>query len=349
MAVPNSCRTCLPHLLHSRSARLLVVGRTPQRTNRRFLWARWEWRRTRNCATPCTTSKTLTDCRTQSSSQAYALLCVLLFTCQRPDHLLTHHIPYQTPKQQNIVWPSSLNGELVDGIRIKRPVRVVGACLPSNLADMPEGTCKMDAQCSSPRRHFTVATLAAVKQKRRQQKHRRQLLYTPNLAVQLYSGELHNCVVMDDNEVKCWGREWNGRLGAETNNQHGHAVSTMGAFMEAVNVGTGRTVQSMSLGHSHTCALLDDASVKCWGRNAEGQLGQGDTADRGGAANQMGDNLPAIDLGTGRTATQVSAGKYFTCALLDDASPGVSSPFLNAELRMYGRSLEKVTAITMRI
>ena len=28
-------------------------------------------------------------------------------------------------------------------------------------------------------------------------------------------------------------------------------------------------------------SLQDDATIKCWGRNANGELGQGDTKDRG--------------------------------------------------------------------
>ena len=46
----------------------------------------------------------------------------------------------------------------------------------------------------------------------------------------------------------------------------------------------------------HTCVLLDNSAVKCWGKGAYGQLGQGNTDYLGDNANEMGDNLPAIDL-----------------------------------------------------
>jgi hypothetical protein len=72
-------------------------------------------------------------------------------------------------------------------------------------------------------------------------------------------------------------------------------------------------------GRYHTCAILDDHRVKCWGDNGYGQLGLGDTKNRQAAAD-MGDNLPTVDLGTGRTAKALTAGRYATCALLDDDS-----------------------------
>jgi hypothetical protein len=77
---------------------------------------------------------------------------------------------------------------------------------------------------------------------------------------------------------------------------------------------------SISVGRVHACAVLDDHALKCWGDNSSGQLGLGDTRPRGRDASEMGDALPAVDLGTGRTAVAVAARSYATCALLDDGS-----------------------------
>jgi hypothetical protein len=73
-------------------------------------------------------------------------------------------------------------------------------------------------------------------------------------------------------------------------------------------------------GQLHACALLNDHSVKCWGQNGYGQLGYGDTRDRGSAPADMGSALPTVDLGTGHTATKIAAGAYNTCAILDDST-----------------------------
>jgi alpha-tubulin suppressor-like RCC1 family protein len=92
----------------------------------------------------------------------------------------------------------------------------------------------------------------------------------------------------------------------------------MGDALPAVDLGPGRTATAVAAGFFHTCARLDDRRVKCWGNNGYGQLGLGDAVNRGDGPGEMGDALPAVDLGLGRTATAVAGGFGYTCALLDD-------------------------------
>ena len=70
----------------------------------------------------------------------------------------------------------------------------------------------------------------------------------------------------------------------------------MGDNLPIVDLGTGRTATAISIGNDHTCALLDNSDIKCWGSGNMGKLGQGTTSNIGNNANMMGDNLPAIDL-----------------------------------------------------
>jgi len=92
----------------------------------------------------------------------------------------------------------------------------------------------------------------------------------------------------------------------------------MGDDLPFVDLGTGRTVTSVVAGHYATCAILDNGSVKCWGFGP--QLGLGETPPWGDEPGEMGDNLPAVDLGAGRTAKQIGVGYWKACALLDDDS-----------------------------
>ena len=64
---------------------------------------------------------------------------------------------------------------------------------------------------------------------------------------------------------------------------------------------------------SHTCAILDNGDLKCWGWDGNGQLGDG-----GSNANTNTPSSTVIDLGSGRTAVAVSAGYSHTCAILDN-------------------------------
>ena len=70
----------------------------------------------------------------------------------------------------------------------------------------------------------------------------------------------------------------------------------MGDNLPTVDLGTGRIALSLQAGYAHTCAILDNNLVKCWGANYISQLGLGDTANRGDEPNEMGDNLPVVQL-----------------------------------------------------
>ncbi len=124
-------------------------------------------------------------------------------------------------------------------------------------------------------------------------------------AAGISAGYTHTCAVLDDSTIKCWGGNSSGQLGLGN-------TTNLNAPGAAVNLGAGRSASSVSAG-GHTCALLDDATVKCWGPNASGQLGVGNTTDRSAPG-------PIARLGSGRTALQIATGASHSCAVLDDAA-----------------------------
>ena len=118
-----------------------------------------------------------------------------------------------------------------------------------------------------------------------------------------------SCAILDNGSLKCWGYNYYGQLGIGTS---GNGPDSTKDTPQYVDLGTNRTAKSVSNGWSHTCAILDNGSLKCWGHNSYGQLGIGSTTDQ---------NTPQyVDLGTGRTAVSVSMGTHHTCAILDDSS-----------------------------
>jgi alpha-tubulin suppressor-like RCC1 family protein len=138
--------------------------------------------------------------------------------------------------------------------------------------------------------------------------------------LRLTAGGATTCVVTRAGAVKCWGFNFSGQLGLGDANHRGDEPGEMGAALPFLDFGSGRRVERVVIGGYFSCALLDDHSWKCWGRNTEGELGLGDKVNRGDREGQMGDALPRLDLGMGRHALDVAIGDYHACALLDDGS-----------------------------
>ena len=83
--------------------------------------------------------------------------------------------------------------------------------------------------------------------------------------------------------------------------------------LSTLSLGNERTALQVATGQYHTCVLLDDKSIKCWGDNLVGQLGYGDSTER-----HAPEATATVNLGASKTAKQVVAGAEFTCAILND-------------------------------
>ena len=156
-------------------------------------------------------------------------------------------------------------------------------------------------------------------------------LGTGRTAVALSSGYYHTCAILDNSDVSCWGSGNNGQLGNGGTSDKSTPTLTS-------SLGTGRTValserdfnddgalnifqahsfldyreSTLSSGTFHTCAILDNGSVSCWGMGDDGRLGNGGTSHK---------TTPTLtsSLGvTGRIAVALSSGDYYTCAILDN-------------------------------
>jgi len=138
--------------------------------------------------------------------------------------------------------------------------------------------------------------------------------------ISIRAGISYVCSQLSNLQLKCWGYNSNGQLGYGDINNRGDSPNTMGNYLPSISLGSNFILQSFSSGGWQSIVLSDDGKVKSWGRNNKGQLGYGDITDRGDSANQMGNYLPFINLGTGRTAMSVWSMYWTSCAFLDDLS-----------------------------
>ena len=124
-------------------------------------------------------------------------------------------------------------------------------------------------------------------------------------AVAVASGGFHSCAILTGGSVKCWGNDSSGQIGDGSPGDTSSKPTLVSGLSNA---------KTLALGEFHSCALLTDNSVKCWGHNGFGQLGDGTLLDRSTpvAVNGLGDEVLAI-----------TAGSSHTCALLDDADKTV--------------------------
>ncbi len=116
-------------------------------------------------------------------------------------------------------------------------------------------------------------------------------------ATALAVGESHSCVVLSGGTVACWGDNTYGELGPATSATSSTTPVTVSGLSSVTAVATGRAL---------SCALISGGTVKCWGDNSLGELGN----------NMRGTNSStpvAVANLTGVTA--IAAGSFSACAL----------------------------------
>lgn len=110
------------------------------------------------------------------------------------------------------------------------------------------------------------------------------------------AGNYHTCAITTGGSAKCWGFNANGQLGDGT---------TTDRLTPTQVSGLTSGVKSIGPGGEHTCAALNSGSVKCWGSNGHGQLGDGTLVNK---------SLP-VDVSGLNNANYIVGGWGHTCAL----------------------------------
>eukprot|EP01083_Nonionella_stella_P073291 198083_1 len=132
---------------------------------------------------------------------------------------------------------------------------------------------------------------------------------------QISIGVYHTCALSTTNKAKCFGRNRYGQLGYGDTTQRGDKPDDMSDNLLDIVLGSDFTPIQITAGSAHTCALSTMNKVKCFGHNSRGQLGYGDSIDRGSGSGEMGDNLQEVDLGSNFIPMHIVAGSFHTCAL----------------------------------
>ena len=134
--------------------------------------------------------------------------------------------------------------------------------------------------------------------------------------VAISAGGSHTCAMSSNGAVKCWGQNASGQLGRG-------AVGPSSEVPQDV-VGLSSGVIALSAGGSHTCAVTQNGTAKCWGSNVSGQLGRGSVGATYG--------LPQDVVGLALDVIGVSAGDAHTCALTGSGRLQCWGYNLNGEL-----------------
>ncbi len=135
----------------------------------------------------------------------------------------------------------------------------------------------------------------------------------------IHAGPHHTCAVLASGQVRCWGANDSGQLGVPGPSPSPSPTAPIASL-------SGVAMIDASL--RHTCAVLTDGRVMCWGDNAMGALGDGTTTSR---------STPAAVLGVAG-AVDVALEDTSACSLSGDGlvrcwGDGVSTPAIDDDLR----------------
>lgn len=157
------------------------------------------------------------------------------------------------------------------------------------------------------------------------------------------AGARHSCATLTGGGARCWGNNQYGQLG--------NGTTTAVTGIATVALASGELGSRVSGGADHSCVLLTSMRARCWGRNANGQLGSGSTAALS--------SIPAIVrwrwisilapiIEEVFTASQIEAGDAHTCLLHYAGSQICAGNNTNGQLGLGSAGVASLYTVSVR-
>jgi alpha-tubulin suppressor-like RCC1 family protein len=124
------------------------------------------------------------------------------------------------------------------------------------------------------------------------------------------AGGAHTCALTADGAAYCWGRGESGQLGTAAPSSCTLDAGVFPCALIPIGVSGDLTLEQITGGGSHTCALTADGTAYCWGSNASGQLGDNSTTQR----------MAPVPVATELRFEALDAGANHTCGLTSDGT-----------------------------
>lgn len=129
---------------------------------------------------------------------------------------------------------------------------------------------------------------------------------------ELAAGFQHNCVLSTTGGVKCWGRGYLGSLGyGNLENIGDDELPSSVGFVDI-----GGSAESIDVEEYHSCAILSDDTVRCWGQGDWGLLGYGNEDSIGD--DEVPSSVAALNFF--ETPIQIATGTVHTCVLFESGA-----------------------------
>lgn len=150
------------------------------------------------------------------------------------------------------------------------------------------------------------------------------------------AGENHTCALHEGGTVSCWGSNSSGQLGS----------GTVGAELDTPTptpIADIAGAVAIATTKNHTCALMEDGTITCWGDNSSGQLGNGRSgSNRDAESENTATPVTVIDIDE---ATAITTGWDHTCALMKDST---ISCWGNNSFGQLGDGTNRSTSVPVR-